>query len=159
MFTTYITNPSNRKQGALDSFDRSPLWQLIHVVESLLRQFDQRSLAWFNQTVSKIGHMLKTVFYNLKSQGPLTLSLTAYFVPWHLTACVAEKTYSRGRLSGKNWDFDVVSAALSGLRRDSVTQNSPPPCCTQRSMWTLYTTLFTSLLSRQSFQSKEECLI
>jgi len=40
-------------------------------VHTPLQQFDQRSLARFNQTVSKIGHTLKTVFYNLKSQGPL----------------------------------------------------------------------------------------
>jgi hypothetical protein len=44
---------------------------IIYVVDSPLRQFDQRSLARFNQTVSKIGHTLKTVFYYLKSQGPL----------------------------------------------------------------------------------------
>jgi len=49
----------------------SPLWQLIYVVNSPLRQFDQRSLARFNQTVSKIGHLLKTFFFNLKGQGPL----------------------------------------------------------------------------------------
>jgi len=40
-------------------------------VRSPLQQFDQRILARFNQAVSKIGHTLKTVFYHLKSQGPL----------------------------------------------------------------------------------------
>jgi len=44
---------------------------LIMCVRSPLRQFDQRSLARFNQTVPKIGHTLKTVFYNLMSQGPI----------------------------------------------------------------------------------------
>ena len=44
---------------------------LIMCVPSPLRQFDQWSLARFNQTVSKIGYTQKTVFYNLKSQGPL----------------------------------------------------------------------------------------
>jgi hypothetical protein len=66
--------PTNRKQGVLDSFDRNPLWPLIHVVDSPLQQFDQQSLAQFNQTVSKIGHNLKTAFYDLKSQGPLKLA-------------------------------------------------------------------------------------
>ena len=44
---------------------------VTYEVNTLLLQFDQWSLAKFNQTVSKIGHTLKTVFYYLKSQGPL----------------------------------------------------------------------------------------
>jgi hypothetical protein len=46
------------------------------MVDSPLRQFDQQSLARFNQTVSKIGHMLKTFFYDLKSHGPLKTAKT-----------------------------------------------------------------------------------
>jgi len=43
----------------------------ISVVNSPLQQFDLRSAARFNQTVTKIGHTLKPVFLNLKSQGHL----------------------------------------------------------------------------------------
>jgi len=48
----------------------------------------------------------------------LTLSLTAYFVPLILTACVPEKTDYRGRLLRENGGSEYVRSGRSGLPRD-----------------------------------------
>ena len=48
----------------------------------------------------------------------LTLSLTAYFVPLHVTACVPEKTNYRGRLLPENGGSEYFRSGQSGLRRD-----------------------------------------
>ena len=48
----------------------------------------------------------------------LTLSLTAYFVPLLLTACVPEKTDNRGRLQRKNGGSELFGSGRQGLCRD-----------------------------------------
>ena len=59
----------------------------------------------------------------------LTLSLTAYFLSVHLTACVPVKTYCGGRLLHNNGDSDDVRSVRSGLHRElrEAVRLIPPP--------------------------------
>ena len=87
---------------------------MIYVVDSPLQQFDQQSLARFNQIVSKIGHTLKTVFYNLKSQGPLKNTLT--ISDGIDIETKAKRSFDSRFVSISNWNEPTYSKTLPERR-------------------------------------------